>query len=188
MSLLAQVPVQKILASDPQRARKKGIIQPIEPCHHGQQWKWDGVVFRLLHPPLKTRLRRNDRSCVLQVEAGGQRLLLSGDIEKKAERELVRRYGDDLRAEILVAPHHGSKTSSTMSFIDSVSPRYVLFPTGYRNRYGFPHPSVLARYRVRKIPYLQTWASGAISFTLGTGKNRQPQLFRHTNGHFWNSF
>ncbi|NOZ38391.1 MAG: DNA internalization-related competence protein ComEC/Rec2 [Gammaproteobacteria bacterium] len=187
-SLLAQIPVQKILASDPQRARKKGIIQSISACHRGQQWNWDGVAFRLLHPPLTTQLRRNDRSCVLQVEAGGQRLLLSGDIEKKAERQLVRSYGHELQAEILVAPHHGSKTSSTAIFIDSVSPRYVLFPTGYRNRYGFPHPSVLARYRLRKIPYYQSWASGAISFTLGTGEHRQPQLFRHTNGHFWNSF
>ena len=188
-SLLAQIPVQKILASDPSRARKKGIIQSIDPCYRGQQWNWDGVVFRFLHPPLKTRLRRNDRSCVLQVEAGGQRLLLSGDIEKTAERELIHRYGDDLQAEILVAPHHGSKTSSTAAFIDSVSPRYVLFPVGYRNRYGFPRPSVLARYHLRKIPYYQTWASGAISFTLGANAgNRLPQLFRQTNGHFWNSF
>ncbi len=188
-ALLAQIPVREILASDPKRARKKGIIQAIDPCHRGQQWNWDGVVFRLLHPPLKTRLRRNDRSCVLWIEAGGQRLLLSGDIEKTAERELVRRYGNNLRAEILVAPHHGSKTSSTAAFIDSVSPRYVLFPTGYRNRYGFPHPSVLARYRLRKIPYYQSWASGAISFTLGANTgDLQPHLFRQTNGHYWNSF
>ncbi|VAX14459.1 DNA internalization-related competence protein ComEC/Rec2 [hydrothermal vent metagenome] len=188
-SLLAQIPVQKILASNPQRARKKGIVQPIEPCHSGQQWNWDGVVFRILHPPPRTRLRRNNRSCVLQIVAGGQSLLLSGDIEKAAEHTLVRRYGDKLRAEILVVPHHGSKTSSTAAFIDSVSPRYALFPTGYRNRYGFPHPSVLARYHLRKIPLYQTWANGAISFTLGVPAGAlQPQLFRQRQGHFWNSF
>ncbi len=187
-ALLAQIPAQQILASDPQRARKKGLIQPIEPCHSGQQWSWDGVIFRLLHPPPRSQLRRNNRSCVLQIIAGGQRLLLSGDIEKAAEYELVRKYGIELHSEILVAPHHGSKTSSTAAFIDSVSPRYVLFPTGYRNRYGFPHSAVLARYRLRKIPYYQTWASGAISFTLGVhARALQPQLFRQTHGHFWNS-
>ncbi len=187
MALLAAVPVREILGSDLQKMRKKGIIQRLKPCYAGQQWNWDGVVFRLLHPPAKTGLRRNDRSCVLQVEAGGQRLLLSGDVEKAAERALVRKYGNDLRAEILVAPHHGSKTSSTAAFIDAVSPRYVLFPVGYRNRYGFPHPTILARYRVQKIREYLTSATGAIRFTLGGGNaDLEPQLFRQTNGHFWN--
>ncbi len=188
IALLAAVPVGEILGSDLQKMRKKGIIRTLNFCHAGQQWNWDGVVFRLLHPPAKSGLRHNDRSCVLQVEAGGQRLLLSGDVEKAAERELVRQYGNDLRAEILVAPHHGSKTSSTAAFIDAVSPRYVLFPVGYRNRYGFPHPTVLARYHLRQISEYQTSATGAICFTLG-GKNTQlePHLFRQSNGHFWNS-
>jgi len=191
MALLAAVPVAEISGSDLQKMRKKGILQRLNPCHAGQQWNWDGVVFRLLHPPVKTGLRRNDRSCVLQVEAGGQRLLLSGDVEKAAERELVREYGNDLWAEILVAPHHGSKTSSTAAFIDAVSPRYVLFPVGYRNRYGFPHPTVLTRYRVRQIRAYQTSETGAIRFTLGGKKSEpdhelEPELFRRSNGRFWN--
>ena len=184
-ALLAEIPAQEILASDRLRMEKKGFRQPLTPCHAGQQWNWDGVVFRLLHPSVETGLRRNDQSCVLQVVASGQGLLLSGDIEKAAERELVRIYGDDLRAEILVAPHHGSNTSSTSAFIDAVSPRHVLFPVGYRNRYGFPHPKVQARYQSRQVRDYQTSRGGAIRFVLGT--RRAPQLFRQTNGRFWNS-
>ncbi len=189
--LLATIPALEILASDLPRIRKKGISQPLSPCVAGQQWNWDGVIFRLLHPPASTALRRNNQSCVLLVEAGGQRLLLSGDIEKPAERELVRQYGYQLHADILVAPHHGSKTSSTPAFIDAVSPRYVLFPVGYRNRYGFPHAKVLARYQQRQIQTLASPGAGAIEFILGDkgvdpAHNLEPQLFRQTHGRYWN--
>ncbi len=192
-ALLAEIPALKIFGSDVEKIKQKGFRLPLKSCLKGQQWNWDGVVFRMLHPPLKTRLQRNNRSCVLMVEAGGQRLLLSGDIEKAAERELVRTYAGDLHADVLIAPHHGSKTSSTVAFIDAVSPQYVLYPLGYRNRYGFPHPEVFARYQSRQILSLLSSNTGAIQFTLGAN-NRQhpepglrPQLFRQAQGHFWNA-
>ena len=187
-ALLAAIPARQISGSDLPRMKKKGIGRTISPCHAGQQWNWDGVRFRLLHPPVNTALQRNDQSCVLLVEAGGQRLLLSGDIEAAAERELLRRYGRALAADILIAPHHGSRTSSTAAFIDAVSPRYILFPVGYRNRYGFPHPQVLMRYQSRRIQPLQTSKTGAIRFTLGQRKALTPELFRQMQGHYWNSF
>jgi len=191
--LLATIPALEILGSDLDRTRKKGISQPLGPCVAGRRWNWDGVRFQLLHPPANTALRRNNQSCVLLVEAGGQRLLLSGDIEKPAERELVRQYGTQLHADILVAPHHGSKTSSTPAFIDAVSPRYVLFPVGYRNRYGFPHANVLARYQQRQIQTLASPTAGAIEFILGDKRAApdhplEPQLFRQTHGRYWNRF
>ena len=186
-ALLAQMPVDRILTSDRRRARDKGVHAPLQDCRRGQQWNWDGVRFRMLHPAAATALRRNDRSCVLQVVAGRARLLLSADIERAAETELLRRYGQALRADILVAPHHGSNTSSSAAFIDAVAPRAVLFPVGYRNRYRFPHPAVLERYRQRRIALYSVAREGALEVLLGTGTaDLQPRGFRRSRGHYWN--
>jgi competence protein ComEC len=137
-------------------------------CAAGQNWSWDGVRFKMLHPDADRRIEDNDSSCVLQIEAAnGDRLLLPGDIEATAERELVTRYGDTLRSDVLVAPHHGSRTSSTSAFIRAVAPEVLLIPAGHRNRYGFPHPTVSARYRAFGTPQWRTGESGALHVRLG---------------------
>jgi competence protein ComEC len=127
----------------------------------------------------------NDNSCVLKIQSAHGTVLLVGDIEAAAESWLVETYGETLKAEVLVAPHHGSKTSSTAGFLQAIQPDYVLIPAGYRNQYGHPHKDVLARYRQVNAKALNSADSGAIVV------NVQDNLFvvqgmRETESKYWN--
>jgi competence protein ComEC len=135
-------------------------------CVAGQAWQWDGVRFEVLQPPPSAYarpLKSNAMSCVLKVEAGegGASALLTGDIERDQEAWLVSERPDRLRSDVLVVPHHGSKTSSTPRFLDAVQPRVAVFQAGHRNRYGHPAPEVVARYRARGIAVVASPACGA---------------------------
>ncbi|HEY0635934.1 MAG TPA: DNA internalization-related competence protein ComEC/Rec2, partial [Gammaproteobacteria bacterium] len=165
-SLLALSPVERLLTSVPD----KMPAVPYETCSAGQTWLWDGVTFEILHPQESAAGRGNDDSCVLRVSSAGLRLLLTGDIERRAEGELLERVPQSLQAELLVAPHHGSKTSSTAAFIAAVAPRWVLFPTGYRTRYRCPAQPVVTRYRQAGISVLDTASSGAITVHAAPGQ------------------
>lgn len=182
-SLAAAFPPTRVLSSVPQRL--PGLAA--EPCRAGEGWSWDGVRFELLHPSLAIGVGEgNNRSCVLRVSAGDQHLLLTGDIERPAEESLLRQRPADLRAELLVVPHHGSRSSSTAAFIDAVAPRYALFPVGYRNRYRLPAPAVIDEYAKRRIQRLDTARHGAIVFRLGTGDGpRLEATWRQTAARYW---
>ena len=173
-----------VLGAQP-RARVLGSIEaehalqalrPIEPCVAGQAWQWDGVRFELLHPPpdmLAAAVgaaapKPNAQSCVLRVTAAdGTAALLVGDIERAQEQALLD-AGAPLAADLLLVPHHGSKTSSSAAFLDAVAPQVALVQAGYRNRFGHPAAEVAARYDARGIALVQSpqcgaarWASGA---------------------------
>ena len=126
----------------------------------------------------------NDNSCVLKVDGAGGSVLLTGDIEAVGETALVERSGDRLRSDILVAPHHGSKTSSSEAFLDRVSPRWALIPAGYLNRFGFPHAWVLSRYRARGIPVMTTGEGGAL-ILLVDREPAEPHPYRTEHRHYW---
>jgi len=128
----------------------------------GKRWIWDGVAFEFLHPPPGFTGSENDRSCVLKVGYPGRGLLLPGDIEAAAESVLIGDNRETLRSRVLVAPHHGSETSSTAAFLREVGPDAVLFPVGYRNRFGFPRPAVVERYRQLQARLYDTAQDGAI--------------------------
>lgn len=163
-SLDKQIPAYRLLTSVPERIDWRYARR----CQAGQQWRWDGVVFRILAPAAASSTRGNDASCVLQIEAAdGTRLLLTGDIEAPAEAALIDRLGPVLTSTVLVAPHHGSRTSSSPAFVTAVNPAVVLFPVGLHNRYGFPHPTVLARYQAQGSRLLSTATDGAIQVRLG---------------------
>jgi len=136
-----------------------------EPCRRGQVWHWDGVELALLHPD-HGGYAGNDSSCVLRVRAGRASLLLTGDIEAGVERRLVDLEGPDLAADVLVAAHHGSATSTSAAFLDAVAPALVLYSSGYANRFGFPSAEVQARVAARDIRWLDTADSGALELTL----------------------
>ena len=146
-------------------------------CAAGQRWEWDGVSFLLLHPGeaeleyaqrADSRQRPNTVSCVLQASGriGGMRrsVLLTGDLEREQEARLVARHGDALASEVLLVPHHGSKTSSSAVFLDAVAPRVALVQAGYRNRFGHPAAEVLGRYEARGIGVVDSARCGAWRF------------------------
>ena len=125
--------------------RRFRLAYPVQSCHGYPDWHWDGVDFRFLSTQSDGG-NSNNRSCVLQV-IGHQRMLIAGDIETRQEAKLVLAFGDELAADVLLAPHHGSNTSSSAAFVASVQPRHVLFTLSADNRWGFPKPEVVARYR-----------------------------------------
>lgn len=154
-------------------------------CEAGQQWQWDGVVFTVLHPQNNVYYsKRNNNSCVLMVQAGLHKILLTGDIEALSERQLMQRYGESLHADIILVPHHGSKTSSSKEFLELVRSEYALIPVGYKNQYGHPKAEILQRYEQIGITTLRTDYNGAIEFRLD-GKALRPHCYRQERQRFW---
>ncbi|RQR28003.1 MULTISPECIES: DNA internalization-related competence protein ComEC/Rec2 [unclassified Burkholderia] len=181
--LLAGIAPQHRLWRDAQAA---GVADRL-PCTAGQRWTWDGVAFTMLWPPRVAGAGpSNERSCVLRIDAGGTSALLTGDIEARAERRLVAGSRDALAAQILVVPHHGSRTSSVEPFLDSVGPRVAVFPVGYRNRFGHPHRTVLARYEARGIPLPRTDCDGAVRFDVApAGGGFAFERYRDAQRRYW---
>lgn len=179
-SLLQSTPVAQILTSVPEQFAT--FLAQV--CRSGQHWEWDGVDFRVLYPPAELLHQNNNSSCVLRIQSGKTVLLLTGDIEKSAEEFLVRTHVP-LAADILVAPHHGSKTSSTPDFVHEVNPRYVLFPVGYKNRYHFPSRIVVKRYEKINSIGLNTADSGAITVNIKAGDKVEVKQYRKERRRFW---
>jgi competence protein ComEC len=155
-------------------------------CAAGQRWNWDGVQFEMLHPsPISYEhpgIKPNGRSCTLRIRAGRHAILLAGDIEAAQEAGLLA-DGVPLQSTVLLAPHHGSGTSSTTAFLAAVRPSIALFQVGYRNRYGHPKGEVLERYAARNIERLRTDQGGAIVLHFGTSLTVEP--FRDTQRRYW---
>ena len=134
-------------------------------CQRGTSWTWDGVRFEILHPaPGRAARRRNDESCVLKVSTDGSAMLLTGDIERGTELALLR--DGVVRADALLVPHHGSRSSSSAPFVDAVRPRLAVASAGYRNRFGHPAAEVRARYAAAGAQLLRTDRDGALTLRL----------------------
>lgn len=178
-SLRRALPIGRILSSAP--------LPGAAPCRAGLAWRWDGFEFRMLHPPV-LRDRGNDDSCVLRVSVPKAAVLLPGDIEIGAERELLADRVGKLRSTVLIAPHHGSTTSSSAGFVDAVAPRHVVFAVGYRNRFGFPRPEIIARYRSHEAGLYATGRDGAVRFTVDAASGDvAAQRYRVAARRFWNA-
>lgn len=167
-ALQAGMPVQRLSTSLADGHPLLAGAAPHQRCDAGQAWQWDGVRFEVLHPLATDHalpLKPNALSCVLSVQgvAGGRptRLLLTGDIEAAQEAALVARQGDALRADLLLVPHHGSRTSSTAAFLAAVQPAVAIVQAGYRSRYGHPAGDVLARYQQAGIVVRRSDECGA---------------------------
>ncbi len=191
-SIYKAITIDEILTSVPNKLEGKNV----QLCHSEQKWEWDGVEFTILHPhksislTKSKRLKSNNRSCVLRVDNGYQSILIPGDIEAVIETRLLKNNITEnnfgvLDVDILIAPHHGSKTSSTKAFILATSPEYVLFSTGYRNRYKHPHEDVMKTYLEQQVNIINTAMTGAIRFRIGKTLSK-PDRFRQDQGHFWN--
>ncbi len=128
-------------------------------CDHNR-WIWDGVIFETFKAAVFNK--GNNGSCLLRVEdSKGRSVLLSGDIEAKAENALIKE-GWHLKADVLLVPHHGSQTSSSNAFLDKVNPQVVIISAGQLNHYGHPHKRVLQRFKARSYKVYSTATHGAI--------------------------
>ena len=168
-SVVENFEVDTLVASLPASHSLRSAVADSRPCLRGAQWEWDGVRFALLHPaagdpaPRKT----NDLSCVLRISAGTGSMLLTGDIERVSEALLVARDDQTLRSDVLLVPHHGSKTSSSAEFLAAVGPALAVIANGYRNRFGHPNAEVLERYAALRVKVLRTDRDGAVTVRIG---------------------
>ena len=166
-SVLAALPVDWVATSLPLDASAVELARQRVRCFAGQSWEWDTVRFTVLHPTWESynfgELKDNARSCVLKVDSAFGSVLLPADIERGSEADLLRTHLAALHADVLVAPHHGSATSSSAAFLAQVAPSVVVIPVGYRNRFGHPKPEVVARYQALGARVLRSDADGAIA-------------------------
>ncbi|HKZ09816.1 MAG TPA: DNA internalization-related competence protein ComEC/Rec2 [Rhodanobacteraceae bacterium] len=158
---------------------------PMRQCHAGQQWQWDGVVFRVLRPPPPVTVKGNDAGCVLLVAGTDGRLLLPADTSSKVEADIAHAVpaGPPL---VLVAPHHGSKTSSSGNYLRALHPILAIASTGYLNAFHHPAAEVVARYNAFGIPLLNTPATGAVR--VGFPVAAAPRILaeeRRRQAHYW---
>jgi competence protein ComEC len=183
-SVSAAFPAALLIAPEP----TSQISLRYRRCDAGMEWTWDDVNFKILHPEQpggKQRWSRNDGSCVLLVRAKGHTLLLSGDIEERAERRLA---GSALirQVSLVIAPHHGSNTSSSQVFVDTTKPRFVVFSSGFKNRWGHPKALVKDRWLQAGACLLSTAESGAIVFEVNaSGDLRLIWRQRIDGRHIW---
>jgi len=186
-SVLESIPASVVLTSIEQGVPIGERVRSVR-CEAGQQWTLDNVRFEILHPTADSyenkKIRDNDRSCVLRIESQFGSVLLPADIERRSERQLVESRSASLDADVLVAPHHGSRTSSGNPFVAAVSPRVVVFPVGYANRYGHPHPQVEARYRKAGARLMRTDRQGAITLKF-SANGIEASTWRDTNRRYW---
>lgn len=161
-AVLAMQPAAMLLSSIEDEHELQSLRRASR-CEAGQAWDWDGVHFEMLHPTVEDYAlvrRSNALSCVLRISNGAQTALLTGDIEQAQEAQLLA-MAAPLQANVLLVPHHGSKTSSSPAFLDAVAPSLALVQAGYRNRFGHPAPPVLARYAERGVRVIDTPQCGA---------------------------
>ncbi len=155
-------------------------------CPENKIWHWDEVTFHLMRANKALWTNENNRSCVLKVSNDYNGLLIPGDIDTNAEFDLISRMGKSLQADVLIAPHHGSNTSSSQKFIDTVKPKIVIYSAGYRNRYKHPRKIVMQRYSQHGIEQLNSASSGAVIITATTDSN-SPEIIeqRKTFNRYW---
>ncbi len=156
-------------------------------CIAGQRWSWDAVQFEMLQPSAASyedaSLKPNARGCTLHIRAGAHSMLLAADIEAAQEAQLVLHAAGKLRADVLLAPHHGSGTSSTPAFLAAVQPALGVFQVGYRNRYRHPKAEVYERYREMGIARMRTDEAGAVS--LHFGAQVAVSSYRSEHARYW---
>jgi len=185
-SIRREMPVRKLTAMP--GSRYLAGPDSVNACRAGDRWQWDGVSFEFLHPDTNVETSENNRSCVLKVSAPGGSVLLTGDIEKAVEQKLIANIRHQLQADVLLAPHHGSATSSSREFIDSVQPDEVVYSAGFRNRFGFPKPQVTARYLRSGVEQWTTANTGMIRYRFrDQAGSYERSIYRQDRRRFWQS-
>jgi len=184
--LLERWPVDELLSSLEPGHRLLGLATSDRRCDAGQSWTWDGVRFDVLHPPASDHarpLKPNARSCVVRVSGTQGSVLLAGDIERAQEAGLVA-AGVPLASDVLLVPHHGSRTSSTAAFLDAVRPSVAVIQAGHLNRFGHPVADVLDRLAARGVTVVDSPSCGAWHWD-GEGPPREARCTRPEGRRYW---
>lgn len=193
-AVLAQIPVVWFASSfdftkTAQSSEPLSLPKKILNCFAGQHWRWDGVDFAVLHPSIESYqmvdIKDNNRSCVVKVTSNQGSVLLTGDIEQEAERDLLQHNAQQLASELLIAPHHGSKTSSTVDFVAAVQGKQVVFTTGYLNRFKHPKPLIENRYQESGSLTWRSDAHGALVFDFLQKGALHTQAWRQQAPRYW---
>lgn len=175
------IPIGRVLSGEPARVPAAHA----QSCRAGQKWVWDGVRFDVLYPPADLHRGGNDSSCVVRIGTAGAGLLLTGDIGGAVEQRLAKVRAPALKSSILVAAHHGSASSTTDDFLAVVSPSYVLYASGYLDRFGFPTKAVRKRVARRGAKDMDTARAGAIRFVLRPQGLDGPFGYRREHRRLW---
>lgn len=178
-AILKTLPVTAVRSSVPAE------LPDAKACKAGQRWQWDMVHFAFLHPADRATGSANERSCVLKISSQFGSVLLTGDIEKRAEANLISHDKKSLPADILLVAHHGSRSSSSAAFIDAVSPQIAVVASGFNNRYQFPAAEVVQRFQDRQIPLLNTADNGALLFKLQSAAPITALRWRQQSRRLW---
>lgn len=190
-SVLAALPVERIWSSLSEGHLRWGAASEHRLCQAGEGWDWDGVRFEFLSPVASdyadARLDDNALSCVLRIAAPGGSVLLPGDIGRGVEARLVRSHGPGLAATLLVAPHHGSDSSSSPAFVAATRPEAVVFTAGYRNPFRHPRPEVVERYQSLGAAVFRTDRDGAVRVRFGGHSAMEIVAHRQVLRRYWHS-
>ncbi|HED12712.1 MAG TPA: DNA internalization-related competence protein ComEC/Rec2, partial [Gammaproteobacteria bacterium] len=174
----AAIPVARFIGSVPMR------FPQASECLAGQKFVFDTVSFEVLGPPVDDFGNDNDSSCILHISGKYGSILLSGDASTRRERWLVRRYREKLRSTVIVAPHHGSRSSSSEALIRMVNPVVNVFSAGFHSRYHHPHPQIVRRYREYGVRSYNTASSGAVAIKLSE-QGLSVEEYRKQHQHYW---
>jgi competence protein ComEC len=187
--VLSAIDVNELLLGEPEKLRSDKTfstktLQQKKSCHEQLPWQWDQVTFQFLTWPISPSAKANNHSCVLLVEYQGHKILLTGDIEKEVERSLLAQNSIE-QVEVLLAPHHGSHTSSTQLFVERTKPNVVIYSAGYHNQHGHPHRDIKARYESVHAQPLNTAFNGALEFSWSEEGTRLIHAYREVSKRYW---
>jgi len=195
-AVLSQMPVAWLLSSLPDSVALNSDVNHVK-CVAGQRWVWDKVDFQVVYPQpggdADSSLTDNNRSCVLKITSASGSVLLTGDIEKQAELALVERQASapaqvSLKSDVMIAPHHGSKTSSSVELIEAVQPGLTVFTAGYLNRFRHPRPEIVKRYMDAQSHILRSDYDGAVTLDFIAGDSQgaaKAASWRKQNKRYW---
>jgi competence protein ComEC len=187
-SVLAQVPVNWLASSFDMLQSLPKMPRQLH-CAAGQKWVWDDVKFEVLYPSLPSYanpdLSDNNRGCVVKATSQFGSILLSADIEKEAEAELLQTSSNILRSDILIAPHHGSMTSSTPEFVQAVGAKNIIFTVGYLNRFKHPKPLIEKRYEESGAHLYRSDYAGEIEINFSKSQPLQISAWRQLQPKYW---
>ena len=188
-SLIDAIRVERVLTSIDVDQPMLQMARQVQRCEAGQHATIGRLRVSVWNPPAalydRPRATTNSKSCVILVQQGATRILLTGDVPAREEAGIVAAFGPALPAQLMVAPHHGSKTSSSQAFIDAVRPRWVSIQAGYRSRFGHPHPEVVARYLRLGARVVRSDWSGAARWRFGPDGTAALEQWRLDHARYW---